>query len=125
MPTPRAPRTSGTAARRGLLVRMLATCWLALYVAVVGGLPMADARAETAGRIVPHWEAPGAPCDAGHHGELCQLCQVLTAAVDPSVDGVVHLTGDPADQELFPPRARGEAANGCRAGPSSRAPPLS
>jgi len=54
----------------------MAGLWLALYVAVWGAAPLADARLEAASHgDVVHVEADrGTACEPGHDHATCQIC---------------------------------------------------
>lgn len=64
---------------RGLFTRVFTACWLLLQVTVVGAVPLVDAQAGHAGRVVAHWEdASDTTCPPMHDTGDCQLCQQVT-----------------------------------------------
>lgn len=108
---------------RGAISRVVTGLWMALYLLVVGVVPVIDAR-DGHGDVVAHWEdANDTSCPPQHDASACQLCQLIGGSGAPA-----------ADPQHFPPcqarerspvpgaRTRGPAALAA-AGPSTRAPP--
>lgn len=110
---------------RGVVARALAGMLLVLQVFVVGAVPVLDAGADHADRVVVHIEdAQERDCPASHDADDCQLCQALSL-----LRGLPVATGSmpqPTGPRAFAPPMdvlEGAPALVFLAGNTSRAPP--
>ncbi|MEX2180808.1 MAG: hypothetical protein WD771_02090 [Gemmatimonadaceae bacterium] len=110
--------------RRGRCARVIAGLWLLAHVGVVAAVPVIDARAGHADRVVAHWEdANDTSCPAQHDLAACQLCQQVVAAgkVTGATTALVGVL-TPAERPPVDVRERPHRSV-ASANPSTRAPP--
>ena len=119
------PRRSARSGR-GAFARLLASLWLALYVGVVAGAPVADGFVDHDEQVVVHVEdADAGDCPASHGSEACDICQVAQGlrAMPALASAEIPVA---AERGRVAPGARGVAPVELNFldGRSSRAPPL-